>query len=226
MAQQIMIIGLGQFGMSLARTLAERGVEVFAVDVKKNLVEEAETFVTEAVVADASNEQELVQLEPRKRDAVVCAIGNDSRESSIVCTALLRQMGVTRIVARANDPMHQRILKQVGAHEVINPELEFGKRFANRLLFDRVVVDTQIADDLMLTEIRVLPPLIGKTLLELELPRKYGIIVAGIRTGDNRNISRPDPNVPLKADSSMIIVSGEESITRFVEEVNREEVNR
>lgn len=216
-----MIIGLGQFGMSLARTLSERGVEVFAADIKKNLVEEAEMFVAESVVVDASNEQELIQIEPAKRDTVICAIGNDSRDASIVCTALLRQMGVKRIIARANDPMHQRILKQVGAHQVINPDYEFGKRFANWLLFDDFIVNTRITDDLMLTEVRVLPSLEGKTLMELELPRKYGIIVAGIRVGANRKIHRPDPKEPLTAGSSLIIVSAEDAIARFAEEVNK-----
>lgn len=219
MSQQIMIIGLGKFGMSLARNLSDRGAEVLAVDIKKNLVEEAELFVTEAVAIDASNEQELVQLEPKKRDAVVCAIGNDSREASIICTALLRQMGARLIIARANDPMHQQILKQVGAHQIINPELEFGKRFANRLLFNHVMVDTQISKDLTLLEIHVLSSMTGKSLVELELPKKYNIIVAGVRRSDEQKISRPDPKIPLTADMNLIIVSDEESITRFMKEV-------
>ena len=96
MSQQILIIGLGHFGMSLARTLSEKGAEVLGVDVNKNLVEEAAAFVTEAVVIDATDEGELAQLEPGKRDLAVCAIGDDSKEASIICTALLRQMGTPR----------------------------------------------------------------------------------------------------------------------------------
>ncbi|MDH3349434.1 MAG: NAD-binding protein, partial [Desulfobulbaceae bacterium] len=102
MTQQILIIGLGQFGMALARTLSEKGAEVLAVDVKRNLVDEASAFVTEAIVLDATDEAELARLEPGKRDSVVCAIGDDSREASIICTALLRQMGAPLVIARAN----------------------------------------------------------------------------------------------------------------------------
>ncbi|MCF7848378.1 MAG: NAD-binding protein, partial [Kiritimatiellales bacterium] len=89
--------------MSLARTLSEKGVEVLAVDKRRNLVDEAAAFVAEAVVIDATDEAELARLEPRRRDAAVCAIGEDSRESSIICTALLRQMGVPVVIARASD---------------------------------------------------------------------------------------------------------------------------
>ena len=142
MAQQILIIGLGQFGMSLARTLSEKGAEVLAVDSRKDLVEEASAFVAEALVVNAADENELARLGPEKRDAVVCAIGDDSKESSIICTALLRQMGAPFVVSRANDKLHQRILHLVGAHQIINPEQEFGQRFANRLLYRHVIAQT------------------------------------------------------------------------------------
>ena len=131
MANQVMIIGLGQFGMSLGRTLSEKGAEVLAVDSDRELVEEAATFCTEAIAIDATDETELARLNPGQRDAVVCAIGDDSKEASIMCTALLRQMGVPLIIARAGDKMHRRILQLVGAHWVINPELEFGKSIKN-----------------------------------------------------------------------------------------------
>ena len=93
MAQQILIIGLGRFGMSLARTLSEKGAEVLAVDTRKSLVEEASAFVAEALVANAADENELARLGPEKRDAVVCAIGDDSKESSIICTGPVASNG-------------------------------------------------------------------------------------------------------------------------------------
>jgi trk system potassium uptake protein TrkA len=122
-------------------------------------------------------------LEPGKRDAAVCAIGDDSKEASIICTALLRQMGSRVVIARANDKLHQRILQLVGAHQIINPEQEFGKRFANRLLYRNVIADTNIGEDLYLTEICTQPSMVGKTLIELALPKKFGIMVVGIRRG-------------------------------------------
>ena len=221
MAQQILIIGLGRFGMSLAATLSERGVEVLAADRRSTLVEEAATCVTEAVIIDATDETELARLEPRQRDAAVCAIGDDSKESSIICTALLRQMGAPLVVARAIDKMHQRILQLVGAHQVVNPEQEFGKRFANRLLYRDVIADTNLGDDLMLTEIRIMPAMIGKNLVELELPRRFGVMVVGIRRGRPSKIISPSPNEPLQAEDNLVIVSNDFAIAKLTREFQR-----
>jgi trk system potassium uptake protein len=219
MSQQILIIGLGQFGMSLSRTLSEKGAEVLAVDIKKNLVEEAATFVTEAVVIEATDEAELARLEPGKRDVTVCAIGDDSKEASIICTALLRQMGSPVVIARANDKMHQRILQLVGAHQIINPEQEFGKRFANRLLYRNVIADTNLGEDLHLTEICTQPSMVGKTLIELALPKKFGVMVVGIRKNAKGKVVQPSPSEPLNADDNLIIVSNETAIPKLIKGV-------
>ena len=216
MKQQILIIGLGQFGMSLARSLTDKKAEVLAVDRRKSLVEEASSFVTEAVIMDASDENELARLNPSKRDAVICAIGDDSKESSIICTALLRQMGAPFIIARANDNLHQRILTLVGAHQIINPEQEFGKRFANRILYRNAISSTSLDNDLNLTEIKTQTYMIGKNLIELELPKRFGVIVAAVRNTDSGEIHQPDPSVPLKETDSLVIVSGEDAIPKLL----------
>lgn len=218
MAQQILIIGLGQFGMSLAHTLSDKGAEVLAVDRRQDLVEEAALFVTEALIMDASNETELARLQPGKRDAAVCAIGDDSKEASIICTALLRQMGAPLVIARANDAMHQRILHLVGAHQVVNPEQEFARRFANRLIYRHVVADMPFGDDLHLTEIKILPTMIGKTLIELELPRRFGVMVVAIRRGSPGRILQPTPNSPLQEGDNLVIVSNEAAIPKLTKE--------
>jgi len=218
MSQQVLIIGLGQFGMSLARALSEKDVEVLGVDKRKHLVEEASAFVTEAVAMDATDEGELAKLEPGKRDSSVCAIGEDSREASIICTAMLRQMGSPLVIARANDAMHRRILQLVGAHQIINPEQEFGKRFANRLIYKNVIVDTNIGDDLHLTEIAIQPSMAGKNLVELALPKRFGITVVGLRRGARGKIRHPSPQDPLHEEDTLIIVSTEEAIPKLVKE--------
>lgn len=219
MAQQILIIGLGQFGMSLARTLTEKGAEVLAVDTHKHLVEEASTYVTQSMILNATDENELARLEPGKRDVAVCAIGNESREDSIICTALLRQMGTPMVISRASDKMHQRILRLVGAHQIVNPEQEFGKRFANRILYSNIIVDTSLGDDLHLTEISMQESMVGNTLIELALPSRFGVMVAGIRRAEDGRVVQPVPDEPLKSEDNLILVSSEESIARLVKGV-------
>jgi trk system potassium uptake protein TrkA len=217
-AQQILIVGLGQFGMSLAHALSDKGAEVLAVDRRKDLVEEASSFVTEALVMNATDEAELARLHPGQRDVAVCAIGDDSKEASIICTALLRQMGAPWIISRANDAMHQRILHLVGAHQVVNPEQEFGKRFANRLVYRNVVADMPFGEDLHITEIKILPTMIGKTLMELALPKRFGVMVVAIRRGTTGKILQPTPNAPLQEGDNLVIVSHESAIPKLSEE--------
>lgn len=215
MSQQILIVGLGHFGMSLARTLSDKGAEVLAVDRRQDLVEEASAFVTEAMILDATDEAALARLQPGQRDSTVCAIGDDSKESSIICTALLRQMGSPWVIARANNAMHQRILQLVGAHLVVNPEQEFGKRFANRMIYRHVVADMPFGDDLQLTEIRVQPSMIGKNLVELALPKRFGIMVVAIRRGSPSRVLQPSPTEPLREGDNLVIVSNEAAIPKL-----------
>lgn len=219
MSQQILIVGLGHFGMSLARALSDKGAEILAVDLNKTLVEEAATFATEAVQIDATEEVALAALSPGERDVAVCAIGDDSKEASILCTALLRQMGTPLVIARANNKMHQRILRLVGAHQVINPEQEFGKRFANRILYRHIIAATNIGEDLHLTEICIQPTMVGKSLVELALPKRFGVMVAGIRRGTPSKILQPSPEEPLQENDNLIIVSSETAIPKLIKGV-------
>jgi trk system potassium uptake protein TrkA len=216
MSQQILIVGLGQFGMSLACTLSDKGAEVLAVDRRRNLVEEASAFVTEAVVMDATDETELARLRPAQRDACVCAIGDDSKESSIICTAMLRQMGSPWVIARANNPMHQRILQLVGAHVVVNPEQEFGKRFANRLIYRQVVAEMPLGEDLHITEINVPPAMVGKNLAQLALPKRMGVMVVAVRRGTPSKVLQPSPDDPLQEGDNLVIVSSEAAIPKLI----------
>jgi trk system potassium uptake protein TrkA len=128
-------------------------------------------------------------------------------------------MGVPVIISRANDAVHQRILQLVGAHQIINPEHEFGKRFANRLLYKHVITDTNIGESLHLTEILVQPSMVGKTLVDLELPKRFGVLVVGIRRGLEGKIHQPSPVDPLLADDHLIIVSRESAIPKFIQGV-------
>ncbi|MCZ7684848.1 MAG: TrkA family potassium uptake protein [Sandaracinaceae bacterium] len=150
------MIGLGQFGLALATSLTRKGVEVLAVDSREERVRVAASVVAEAVCFDATDEAALARANPSRRDLCVCAIGNEAREASIIATALLRQMGAKRVVARATDPLHERILRLVGADEVVNPEQAFGDRYATRLMYATVLDEIELGEDLVLTELK--PP--------------------------------------------------------------------
>lgn len=221
MKKQVMIIGLGQFGLSLAKALSTRGVEVLAVDTNVQAVQEAASFCAEALAFDATDEEALARTAPARRDLCVCAMGSESRESAIIVTALLRQMGAPRIVARANDELMERILRLVGAHEVVNPERAYGERLANRLLHEGLVDQVPLGEDLVITEIHPPRSIVGRTLVELALPRRFDVTVVGTRrTVDGKGrLLMPDPREPIREDDILVIVAPAPAVQRLMEKL-------
>lgn len=221
MRKQVMIIGLGQFGMSLGRSLTARGVEVLAVDRSTDLVEQAMDFAAQAVAFDAMDEEALGRAVPARRDVCVVAIGNEAREASIITTAMLRQMGAPRVVARATDELHERILRLVGAHEVVNPERAFGERLATRLAYAGVLEEAPLGEDLAITELRAPTSMVGRSLLDLKLPRRFGVTVVAIRRAqDGRGrLLIPRPDEPLQAEDILVVVAPPGAVTELLERI-------
>lgn len=217
MKKQAIVIGLGQFGMSVAHALSERGVEVLAVDRREDRVRVASGFVAEAACFDASDTGALARTSPERREVCVCAIGDDNKESSIICTALLRQMGAPRVIARANDDLHARILHLVGAHQVVNPERQFGERFASQILHESIIGELPLGEDLLITEMKPPPAFVGHSLASLQLPRRYSITVVAVRRAGRGAVLLPEPNVPLEEDDVLIVVSKDGAVTRLME---------
>lgn len=213
MKKQILIIGLGQLGMSLARTLSDKGFEVLAVDIDNNLVNEASTFATDAICLNTIDEASLEKLSPRDRDIVICTIR--AKEPSILTVALLKQMGCKNIVARATEPIHSRILKAIGANCIINPEEEYGKKFANKILFQNVFSKNKF-DDIELREIKVQPFMEGKKLIELALPNKYNLTVAAIIK--NETMNRPQADMRLEKEETLLVIGTDDDIEKMLKE--------
>lgn len=216
MKQQALLVGLGQFGMAVARALMDRGVEVLAVDASEERVREASQFVTEAACFDATDEASLARTSPQRRDVCLCAMGDESKEASIVCTALLRQMGARRIIARANDDLHARILTLVGAHQVVNPERDFGQRFANQVLHEDIVAEMPLGDDLLISEVRAPATFFGRTLADLALPARFGVTVVAVRRGGTKTVSMPHATTQVAEGDSLVVVAAEESVAEML----------
>jgi trk system potassium uptake protein TrkA len=217
MERQAIVIGLGQFGMSVARALAQQGVEVFAIDTDEERVDMAAEFAAEAARFDATDADMLQRIAPERRDVCVCCIGDSSKEASIICTALLRQMGAPRIIARANDALHARILTLVGAHQVVNPEQEFGERFASQLTHESIVGEMTLGPGVFISEVRVPQTLVGSVLAELQLPKKFGVTVVAIRHEADGQVTVPHAGTKLTRGDVLVVVSGEGAVPRMLE---------
>jgi len=217
MNHQAIVVGLGQFGMSVARALAERGVEVLAVDIQEDRVRVAASFVAEAACFDATDTDALARTSPERREVCVCAIGDEAKEASIICTALLRQMGAKRIIARSNDDIHARILQLVGAHQVVNPEQQFGERFASQILHESILGELPLGEDLLITEFQPPAAFVGHTLADLQLPRRFGVTAVAIRRARRSVVVLPNPHEPLEADDVLVVVAKEGAVATLME---------
>jgi len=217
MKRQALVIGLGQFGMSVARALAARQVEVLAVDVSEDRVRTASAFVTEAACFDATDEGALGRTSPERRDVCLCAIGDEAKEASIICTALLKQMGARRVIARSNDDLHARILTLVGANQVVNPEREFGDRFANQILHESIRGEMPLGAGVLITEVSVPDAFVGKTLGALRLPTRFGVTVVAIRRGGSGAIIMPAPDAMLEPEDVIVVVAKEQAVSQMME---------
>lgn len=219
--QQILVVGLGQFGMALAKALVNSGEEVLAVDRREDRVQLAAAFATEAITLDAMDEVELAQLRPSARDLCVCAIGDENREASILVTALLRQLGARRVVARATDDLHERILTLIGAHEVLNPEKILGERLAARLSVRGVLDAVPLGDDLVITELTAPQVVCGRRLSELHLPSSAQLTVLAIRRrveGVSR-VLLPSAELQIESGDVLVVVGPTGAARRLVEGV-------
>lgn len=174
--RQFAVIGLGRFGRKVAETLAKKGVPVIAIDSKPELVGKVSDFVTKAVQIDSTDEEALIASGVKDVDVAVVSMGEDV-ESSVLTTALLKNLNIKEIVARASTPLHAQILKMVGATRIVFPEEDMGIRVANSILSPGVLEYIELGADYTLAEIEAKSESIGCTINELNLRTKYGINV-------------------------------------------------
>jgi trk system potassium uptake protein len=146
----------------------------------------------------------------------VCAIGDEATEASIICTALLKQMGARRLVARTNNALHERILRLVGADAVVDPEREFGERYANLLMHEGVMGELPLGGDLVITELRVPEAFVGRSLIELALPRNFNVTVVAVRRPDAPSVLLPDPKEAFSRDDILVVVSQPDAVSKML----------
>lgn len=170
------ILGLGNFGASLAVKLTEMGNEVIGVDINLNKVELLKDKITHVVALDSTDFTAVTNLPIKDTDIVIVAIGED-KEANILATALMKQLKAKRLIGRAVSPLHEMILEAMGVTEIIHPEEETAERWSKKLNLQGVVDSFEINNDYSIVETSVPDHYDGKTLEEVGLKRKYNIIV-------------------------------------------------
>ena len=150
--KQYLVFGLGRFGSSLARALCAQGQEALAVDSDQELVNQIAPHVTQALQLDATDEEALRSLGVKNFDAAVVAIGQNTRDSILICV-LLKEMGIPYLIAKANDDLHAKVLRKIGVDRVVFPERDMGVRLARSIVTPSVLDLMELSGDYQLAEI-------------------------------------------------------------------------
>ena len=178
--RRFLVIGLGRFGSALAEALAQVGGEIIAVDERMELVEAVKDKVAYAAQLDSMEIESLKAVGAKDVDVAIIAIGEDF-EASVLTTAILKELGVEEIIARANTDREKKILELVGATRVISIEAEMGKRLAKALLARSVLEHIELSEGYSMIQWEVDNHFIGKSLAEVGLRSKWGLNLVGIK---------------------------------------------
>jgi trk system potassium uptake protein len=211
--RQYAVIGLGRFGLSVARRLLEAGQEVLGIDVNEERVEDAELYVTHAVVADTTDEKALKSIGIRNFDYVIVAIGDDM-QSSILTAMLLKEMGIKKVIAKALGKNHGQVLDKIGVDWIIYPERDMGERVANQLLSPNMLNYIELSKEYNIEEIMIPSKMAGKSLRELDIRAKYNVsAIAVVRAGDI--VISPSPDQIIHNEDLLVMIGHKDDLARF-----------
>ena len=211
--QSYAVFGLGRYGIAVARELVEGGAEVLAVDRDEEIVNAASAYIPICKCADVTDAEALRQLGIANIDVVILSMAS-SLEASVMAVMLCKELGVKTVIAKGASEMNCRILRRVGADKVVFPENESGVRLARSLLSAGFTDIIELSRDVSMLELEVRPEWVGKTLMELNLRKKYSInIIAAVK---NSQISvNIDPEKPLEAGMKLIVIANVEKLKRL-----------
>lgn len=178
--RQFVVIGLGRFGSSIARALSAMDFEVLAIDKDESLVKAMEGVVSQAVVMDATDEKSLRELGVQDFDTAVVSMG-ETIEDSIMITLTLKELGVKQVIVKAQNDLHSRILKKVGADRITLPEREMAEKLAQSLASPKIFDFIDISDTHGIVEMVVPKKFANKTLTELNLRDKFRVSAIAIK---------------------------------------------
>ncbi len=207
------VIGLGRFGSSLALTLVERGYNVLGIDRSRDIVQRLSDQITQVVAMDSTDEDALRAVDITSFDIVVVAIGTDF-ESNLMTTVALKRLGVHTIVCKASTERQRDILLKVGADQVVLPEQDAGRRLAQILTSPGVLDQLELEPGYGITELKVPKSLVGHTLAQSDLRRRFGITVLVIKRG-NALVIPPPPDYAFVEHDLLVVLGSNDNIARL-----------
>lgn len=215
--KRCLIIGLGNFGLNVARTIYENGGDVLCVDSEIHLVQRYKDLLGFTVSADATQKEELEALQVKDFDVAIVSIGQDIT-ASILITLHVQQLGIPRIIVRAISEDHGKVLEKLGITEIIYPEKDIAERVGRTITMKNALDYLPLSDEYSIIEIEPPHSFIGKTLAELKITSRFNCQLIGIKDVDGENESMripPKANDRITAISKIVVLGRTEDIEKM-----------
>ncbi len=199
------VLGLGRYGFAVAKELVRSGADVLAVDSSEAVVNNVIEDLPICKCADVTDPDVIKNLGISNVDTVIIGMASNL-EASVLATTLCKEAGVKTVIVKCANEMHQKILSRIGADMVVFPENESGTRLAKNLLSSGFIDMVELSSDVSMVEFEIKKDWVGKTLLELNLRKKYAINVIAINKNE-KIIVDIDPTKPLEENTKLIVLA-------------------
>ncbi|UWG96587.1 TrkA family potassium uptake protein [Dehalobacter sp. DCM] len=212
--KQFVVIGIGRFGHSVATSLYKLGYEVLVIDNSEKEIQDIANQVTHAVQLDARDEEALKRLGIRNFDVAIVAIGDDI-QSNILVSVMLKELGVQKVVAKAKDALHGRVLEKIGVDRVIYPERDMGIRVAHNLTSVNDLLDyIELSPDYSIVEVFAPQEFVDNTIGKLNLRAKYRVSVIAIKSAEEINAA-PGADALIKQGDILVVIGSNQAISNL-----------
>lgn len=211
---RFLVVGLGNFGATAARALHGMGHDVTALDIDPARVERVASLLRDAVTGDGTHADVLDRIEAKKAEAAVVSTGQDIT-ASVLTAVGLRDFGIREVHVKVVSDLHARIVEKLGIAEPIFPERESARLLAHRITSRKILNYVELGPGFCAQELAVPDQWVGRTLRELELPRRYGVSVIAVRDYLTDSMTPiPDPDSPLKESDTLFLAGRVKNLER------------
>ena len=213
--KQYLVIGLGRFGTSVAKTLYEAGENILGIDVSEELVQDRinNNILKNAIIGDASDGKILKDIGAENFDVAFVCIGDI--EASVMIALNLKELGIKSIIAKAINKKHGKVLTKIGATEIVYPEEHMGKRIAELTMNTDIIEHLKFTDNFVLVEVKAPSIFWNNSLIKLDVRNKYNINIVGIKKAQKEFIPNPTANVIIEEGDILVIITDKKTVESF-----------
>lgn len=224
---KFIVVGLGNFGASLAEKLTEQGNEVIGIDVKMNRVTALKDTISHAICMDATDQTTVADLPLQNTDMVIVCIGED-KGTNVIVTALFKNLGVKRLISRSTDFLHESILKALGVNEIAEPEVESANRWAKKLCLKGIIDSFNLNPYHSVIEVKAPSAFVGKSIQEIGFRENFNVLILTIikpshkisffgKSKAEHITGIPQPEAVIEAEDILVIYGSSKDLQKIIE---------